>query len=479
LKVIFADKIGGHDKQEQIYNETIHNILLECSRRWGKDWILARTGLKRIFQDLADGKGKEEHSWEDELPRLHYWAIGPKYKHADIIRREIVRALRLAGFKKNENYVYNKTDKKLWLTDFDILIEFRSADNPEDLVGDDIAGVIGTEIARWKNDVWFDNVLPAVSSMNGWSLLNTTPRGRNWTDLLYKQCIRYDTRQPIDSKLDIKNIEWVYYHGTYRDQVLIKGFIATVERIKLMMPVEDFKRNFEASRDSFEGQVFSGNKTTNCVKQHTEKKYRWIMGGYDHGHTHRAGLTLTGITDDFQFDVLEVVGESKLQFMSPDKKIRTITSIIADWTKKYSIDCWYCSHERPENIQALRDMFRRMGVSTQARSWMMNSYAKDLGVNVERSKRTARYLFVNRLLFCDKLHYLDSQTELISDFESVRWKELADGTFSSEDVMGENDDVTDALTMSLWSYTPIRRAVNKQLTSIIDFDDDEEITEVA
>ena len=154
--------------------------------------------------------------------------------------------------------------------------------------------------------------------------------------------------------------------------------------------------------------------------------------------------------------------------MSPDKDIRTITSIISEYTGKYSIDVWYCSHERPENILTLRDMFRRMGVETSARSWLNNNYNKDLGINSEESKRTSRYLFLNRLLFCDKLHYLNTQEELIKDINSVHWRENTDGTYSSERIADEFDDCTDALTMCVWSYAPIRREVNKLLTSFVD-----------
>jgi len=472
IQINIGPKIGGHPKQEQIWREPIRNILLECSRRWGKDWILARKGFKNILQDLHEGKGKEDHSWEDELPRLHYWCIGPKYRHTEIIRRELFRTMRKIGFKKNRDFDYNKSDKKLWLKPFDVLIEFRSADSPDDLVGEGIAGVIGTEVARWKQNVWFDNVLPALADVDGWALLCTTPKGRNWTDQVYAECINYNTRKPHRDILNIKDIRWVYYHGTYTDQTKIKGFIERVERLKLTMPETDFSRNFLASREVFAGQVLTGNSAKNEVFDHPQRTYRWIFGGYDHGHTHRAGIVVVGITGDFQHvDVIEAIGETKLLFMSEDKNQRTITKIIKDFTTKHQVERWFCSHERPENIQSLRDM----GIG--AISWMKTEFKKDLGGNTEETKRTARYLFLNRLLHCGILTYKHLQTELKSDILNVHWEEKSDGSFSGEKIAAEVDDVTDALTMAIWSYAPMRRAINKSITGLGDIDEEIETEE--
>ena len=464
-----AKKISGHTKQQQIWDETTKNIFLECARRWGKDWILTRKGLKNIIEDIQAGKGKEDHSHEDDLPRLHYWCIGPKYKHADILKKEMFRALRSAGFVKNKHYTYNKSERKLWLTIFDVLIEFRSADSPEDLVGEGIAGVIGTEVARWKNDVYTDNVQPALTDMDGWTLFDTTPKGRNWTDEIYNQCIAYDTRKPVNDNIKLKDIEWVYYHGTYKDQVMIPGYVKRVEKLKASMPPDDFDRNFMASRDSFQGQVFTGNSEDNRREKHEKKDYYRIFGGYDHGHTHRAGIVVVGITHDFKAEVLVAIGQAKLEFMSLNRKDVTICSIITGLQKEHNIDRWYCSHERPENILSLR----KLGVP--AMSWMKTEYTKNdnLGIDTERSKRTARYLFVNRMLYANYLFYLRDQRELIHDLFGVQWKELVDGRYSAEIVLDRNDDVTDALTMAIWSYVPIRRQINKFLTSFADYEDTE------
>lgn len=59
-------------------------------------------------------------------------------------------------------------------------ILFLSADNPDTILGDGYDGVVVDEAARIPRDVWELNIRPALADKQGWALLISTPRARNW-----------------------------------------------------------------------------------------------------------------------------------------------------------------------------------------------------------------------------------------------------------------------------------------------------------
>lgn len=59
-------------------------------------------------------------------------------------------------------------------------ILFLSADNPDTILGDGYDGVVVDEAARIPRDVWEMNIRPALADKQGWALLISTPRARNW-----------------------------------------------------------------------------------------------------------------------------------------------------------------------------------------------------------------------------------------------------------------------------------------------------------
>ena len=59
-------------------------------------------------------------------------------------------------------------------------IRFLSADNPDTILGDGFDGVIVDEAARLEKSVWDQNIRPALADKQGWAVLISTPRARNW-----------------------------------------------------------------------------------------------------------------------------------------------------------------------------------------------------------------------------------------------------------------------------------------------------------
>jgi len=467
VTVEFKKKMGGHDKQERVYRETCPNILINATRRGGKDYVAARKAVKNIFKDLDSGKGREIHSWRDDIPKLHYWAIGLTYKHADILKRYIIEILLKMGMRRGVDFTYDASNKKLWLLHWDVLIEFKTSERPDLLVGEGVAGALCTEVARWKQSVWFDNVQAALMDNDGWAIMTTTPKGNNWVyHQIYKVCIDGITREPVDDERCDTRRSWVYYHWTFKEQTMIKGFLERVQALEKIMPPEDFARNFLAEWTNYAGRVLSGFTDSNLVTEFDATAYRFVFGGFDSGHTHRAGIVVVGVTYDWQVHVLEAIGESGLMFMTENKEKRTMVSIIRELQKQYKCDMWYTSHERPESIKTLKD------VGIPARSWMKSEYTKNEGVEQVTSKVLAGFQFVNRLLYSERMKLKYSHKELINDCNNFMYKEMPDGGYNAEKLVDEYNDVADALRYAVWSNKKVRREINKLIAYVEDIDDE-------
>ena len=461
-------------KQYALLKDATRFILLVASRRWGKDYILSKKAIGNILHDIASGKGDVAiSSWEDDIPRLHYWAIGLTYKHADIIKRYVTRWLLQAGLRKGRDYVYNKSDRKLWLIHWDVLIEFKSAENPDTLVGEGLAGILGTEVARWKPTVWMENVIPAIADKDGWWLLNTSPKGKNWVyHEIYLTSIAYDSLQPIDVRKCDPARAVKTYTGTYLDNTKVKGFIDRVNALKKIMPVDEFERNFMGSFLAYEGQVLVGFSSDNVLDElPKDLKFRYVLGGYDRGYTHRCGIVVVGVTHDLRFYVMTAIGKAKLMFTAQSGEL-TVTDIIKEQNKKHNPDAWYCSHEVPDQVRTLRDM----GIN--ALSWMSAGSKYAASVDGQRStgegsgrSRTERYQFLNRLFASKRLFILRDQTELIDDIQSVCYKATIEGDYNQDIVVDQKDDVSDGLGYAIYSYVPLRREVNQLLSFRVAADD--------
>lgn len=60
------------------------------------------------------------------------------------------------------------------------LIFAKSGDNPDSLRGEGLDGCVLDEAAMLKPEVWHEAIRPALSDKNGWALIISTPKGKNW-----------------------------------------------------------------------------------------------------------------------------------------------------------------------------------------------------------------------------------------------------------------------------------------------------------
>jgi len=426
INLQFSKKIGGHPKQELVWQSKVRFIDIMAGRRGGKDWISARKFVKRIYHDLLVGRGNNFGSMMKDIPRLHYWCIAPNYKMNAIQKREILTFLPDSLLQAPVN-----STGKIWLKP-DILIEFKSGEKPESLVGTGLNGVYITETARLKSTVWMDNVRPTLSDKQGWGIFTTTPLGVNWY---------IDEIRAVSEFGENHNPEYEAFYWKTIENTQCHGLIEEVEKARLTMPDKYFLRNYEASPYAYHGQIFEELDEKIHVQdfEFNKDRYTYVIAGQDWGFTHNGVIVVVGIDNDDNVDVLETVSIPKISVSSKfDSTERTWSKINKELKEKYRVDVFFGGVDRPENISVLRAEGVNIRKAKNAVVPSIDVISTLIRVVDGRSKFRIRKTKGNDALFKGLLNF--------------RWKEGA----IKEEPIKEKDDEVDALRYAVYSAYRLR-----------------------
>ena len=160
-------------KQQAIHESDARFKVLACGRRYGKTTIGAYELLAALLDPTDPG---------------YYWIVGPKYTNAEkefrIIYQALVKKLKLGG-KIKKAYNVKQGDMMIELP-WGTLLEVKSAQHQDTLLGEGLSGVIMSEAARHGSDTWEQYVRPALADRRGWAWFTSTPRGYNWFQGLWQ-----------------------------------------------------------------------------------------------------------------------------------------------------------------------------------------------------------------------------------------------------------------------------------------------------
>jgi hypothetical protein len=123
------------------------------------------------------------------IPDKMYWIIGPTYdlgeKEFRVIWDDLIIKMGL-GRDKRIKKSFNKKQGDMRLEfPWNTKLYVRSADHPENLVGDALDHVIMSEAAKHKEETFARYVRPALGDRRGGADFPTTPEGHNWLYQLY------------------------------------------------------------------------------------------------------------------------------------------------------------------------------------------------------------------------------------------------------------------------------------------------------
>jgi hypothetical protein len=200
--------------------------------------------------------GKSRMSSMDEAPGLMIpgrrgWIVGPTYDLAEkefrvlwdlfIIQLEF-------GKNKRVKKAYNKRSGDMYIEfPWGTRVECRSAEHPENLVGEKLDFVIMSEAAKHKKDTWERFVRPALADKRGNASFPTTPEGFNWLHALWQ--IGRDPNKPMFESWQFPSWAnpYVYPDGREDDEI---------KMIEETTAPEWFLQEYGADFSAFVGKIY-------------------------------------------------------------------------------------------------------------------------------------------------------------------------------------------------------------------------------
>lgn len=174
------ERIGyePHAGQVEILGSHARNKVVAAGRRFGKSDIGGHRLVTECF--LAYYMRKE---LADTDKRREFWIVGPEYTDSEKEFRVLWNVLKRlqVPFDKPGSYndpIGGNMHLSVWEGRFQV--HAKSAKHPETLVGEGLNGVILAEAAKLKQKIWTKFLRPMLADYSGWSLMTSTPEGKNW-----------------------------------------------------------------------------------------------------------------------------------------------------------------------------------------------------------------------------------------------------------------------------------------------------------
>lgn len=179
------------------------------------------------------------------------WIVGPTYDLAErefrVIWDDLIIGQKL-GQDKRIKKSYNKRSGDMTIEmPWGTLLEAKSAEHPERLVGEALDYVIMSEAAKHKPETWTKYIRAALSDKRGGASFPTTPEGYNWLYDLWQY-----GKDPERTNWEAWRFpSWdnlVMYPGGEQDEEILE--------MKATMLPEEFDQEIAAMFSSFVGKIF-------------------------------------------------------------------------------------------------------------------------------------------------------------------------------------------------------------------------------
>jgi hypothetical protein len=183
------EKIGWdpHPGQREVICSFCRNRVVAAGRRFGKSVI----GGHKLVQESLNTRLVASRLKELQL-RREFWIVGPSYTDSEKEFRTMWNRLEAMGFKDyfDKPGSYNNPqvgDMQLSMWGGAFMVLAKSERHPESLVGEGLSGVVLAEAAKLKERTWNKLIRPTLADFDGWSLMTSTPEGKNWFYEMWKR----------------------------------------------------------------------------------------------------------------------------------------------------------------------------------------------------------------------------------------------------------------------------------------------------
>lgn len=232
----YFQRIGykPHARQWLYHDSTARFRLPNCGRRFGKSTMAGKELQPRLFE-----------------PKKMFWIVGPTYdlgeKEFRVVWDDLIVKQQL-GRDSRVKKAYNKKQGHMFIEfPWQTRLEVRSADHPENLVGEALDHVIMSEAAKHKEETWERFIRPALADKRGSADFPTTPEGFNW---LYDQWM-YGQDSTFPDYESWRFPSWdndAVYPGGYEDP--------EIQLLLRTMRPEQFLQEIAADFSSFVGKIY-------------------------------------------------------------------------------------------------------------------------------------------------------------------------------------------------------------------------------
>jgi hypothetical protein len=171
------------------------------------------------------------------------WIVAPTQRHLRTNWLKVIRAAPRGAITTIKGTSWHPDS----IVSGGITIEFRSAHNPENLVGEGLLDLWLDECGLIKERTWVESLRPTLADFSAPALFTGTPKGRNW---FYRMAMRGLSTDPEDA-------EYAHFTGPSHEN----PFIDADELLKLEadmreMSVRTYRQEILAEFLSGEGAVF-------------------------------------------------------------------------------------------------------------------------------------------------------------------------------------------------------------------------------
>lgn len=232
---ILFEKIGykpHSSEQASFHNSRARFRIPCCGRRWGKSQAAGHEMTKKMF-----------------VPRSVNWIIGPKYVLGEKEFRVVWNDFKKLGLLNQCTTHYNIDQGRMdiYFPELDSLLQVKSAERPDSLVGEGIDHVCMSEAAKHNRSTWEMYVRPALADKKGTADFPSTPQGFNW----YKGLYDLGENEEFDDYQAWRFPSWtnpVIFPGGYDDP--------EIQELKSKVSDMYFRQEIGAEFAAFEGQIY-------------------------------------------------------------------------------------------------------------------------------------------------------------------------------------------------------------------------------
>jgi hypothetical protein len=332
------------------------------------------------------------------VPNRRAWIVGPTYdlseKEFRVVWDNMIVKLKF-GQDKRVRKAYNKKQGEMhiefpWRT----RIECRSADHPENLVGEALDHVIMSEAAKHKKDTWERYIRAALSDRRGTADFPTTPEGYNWYHKVWQQGL--DPNFPDFESWRFPSWENKVVFPEGRDDPEIKLVENTTTEAW-------FLQEYGADFSAFVGKIYGGWREDIHVRRHKFNPEWPNYGCFDWGYTNPLAFV------EFQIDPwghVHVWREHYRAYMRLEEHIKYLQD--RENPPNYRLDCTFGDAADPGAASYVSQHFAPCIADSRAKSGTVDEKGKKA---FESGWREGVELVGSYLKLRDDVDYSEAVTE--------------------------------------------------------------------